>query len=189
MLVPLWPTERREAKGAVSWRCRCDCGNEADFTECQLVHGDVQSCGCLKRRVQAELPEHRKLHFVDGTCVEYLEKRKHRKDNTSGFDGIHLTPAGTYEVRIGFKGKSFYIGTYRDFGEAVQARLKAEQLIHGGFLEAYRTWRKKAALNPAWAEVNPPLFNIVKDGDAFAIRQSTEKSASHFSKPTTMIIK
>ena len=69
------------------WHCRCDCGNEVDVTEDGLLHGNYRSCGCLRQEIWKELPG--QLHMVDGTCVEMLEKRKHRSDNTSGFRGVY----------------------------------------------------------------------------------------------------
>ena len=47
-LVALYPTERRDGRGSVYWRCRCDCGNTANITEASLTHGNARSCGCLK---------------------------------------------------------------------------------------------------------------------------------------------
>ena len=67
--------------------------------------------------------------MVDGTCVEMLEKRKHRSDNTSGFRGVYQLRNGKYRATIGFKGKRFYIGTFVDYQDAVQARQEAESTI------------------------------------------------------------
>ena len=80
------PTQRRDRKGAVYWRCLCDCGNETEVTEDALVNGNNLSCGCLRRENQQKIAN--QLHRIDGTCVEILEKRKARRDNTSGFRGV-----------------------------------------------------------------------------------------------------
>lgn len=48
-----------------------------------------------------------RLHRVDGTCIEFLEKRKYRSDNKSGFRGVFQMPNGRYRVSIGFRGKGF----------------------------------------------------------------------------------
>lgn len=98
------------------WHCRCDCGNEVDVTEDGLLHGNYRSCGCLRQEIWKELPG--QLHMVDGTCVEMLEKRKHRSDNTSGFRGVYQLRNGKYRATIGFKGKRFYIGTFVDYQDA-----------------------------------------------------------------------
>lgn len=131
-LTALYHTDKRSKKGSVFWHCRCDCGNEVEVTEDGLLHGNYKSCGCLRQEIWKELPG--QLHMVDGTCVEMLEKRKHRSDNTSGFRGIYHMNNGKYRATIGFKGKRFYIGTFKNYEDAVQARLEAENTIHGGFV-------------------------------------------------------
>ena len=108
--------------------------------------GICKSCGCLKKENQEKIRE--RLHRVDGTCVEFLEKRKYRKDNKSGFRGVFCTPSGKYRVSIGFRGKRIYLGVYNTFEEAVAARKKGEEEIHGGFLREYRAWEQKAKEDP-----------------------------------------
>ena len=101
-LTALEPTENRDRRGNVYWRCRCDCGNEIEATEYNLVSGSCKSCGCLKKENQEKIVD--RLHRVDGTCIEFLEKRKYRKDNKSGFRGVFRTANGRYRVSIGFAG-------------------------------------------------------------------------------------
>lgn len=135
-LTALEPTENRDRRGNVYWRCRCDCGNEIEATEYNLVSGSCKSCGCLKKENQEKIVD--RLHRVDGTCIEFLEKRKYRKDNKSGFRGVFRTANGRYRVSIGFRGSRIYLGSYSDYDEAVRVRLDAEDRIYGEFLEAYR---------------------------------------------------
>lgn len=149
-LTALFPTEKRDRKGSVYWHCRCDCGNETDVTESGLVHGNYRSCGCLKSENQKNISK--QLHMVDGTCVEMLEKRKYRRDNTSGFRGVYQLKNRKYRVDIGFKGKRFYIGCFEDYDDAVRARLEAEKMIHGGFLTAYHDWQEKEKKDPLWGK-------------------------------------
>ena len=137
-LTALYPTTGRDSKGSVIWHCRCECGKELDISEGSLVHGHYRSCGCLKQEMQKQISD--RLHMIDHTCVEILEKRKYRKDNTSGFRGVSLLKNGRYRVSIGFKKQRFHIGIFSGFEEAVQARLEAEKLIHDGFLQAYYRW-------------------------------------------------
>lgn len=161
-LVALYPSGGRDKKGSVYWHCRCDCGSEVDVTENNLVYGSYRSCGCLKRELQQDITN--KLHRVDGTCLEWLEKRKHRRDNTSGFRGVHRRKNGRYFVAIGFKRKRYYVGLYDSFEEAVQARLEAEKTIHEGFLSSYRAWQGLAESDPQWAERHPYRFDVEKVG-------------------------
>lgn len=155
-LTALYPTEKRDKKGSVYWHCKCDCGREKDITEDKLEHGNVRSCGCLQQQTRDRIGETReKLHFVDGTCIEMLERRKHRSDNTSGFRGVYVKEPGSYKVSIGLQQKRYYLGTFHDFEEAVQARLEAEEIIEEKFLKPYRKWEQRAKEDPEWGEKNP----------------------------------
>ena len=49
-LVAIEPTELRD-RGAVVWRCRCDCGREKLVNTRQLINGSVKSCGCQRKKV------------------------------------------------------------------------------------------------------------------------------------------
>lgn len=146
--------------GRTCWLCRCDCGNETEAPEDVLVQGSVLSCGCLTRENQKIIWS--KLHRVDGTCVEILENRKYRSDNTSGFRGVFRMKNGKYRVDIGFKGKRFYLGTFPDYDQAVQARMSAEELVYKGFLEAYYKWKERADKDPDWKEKHPLVFEVEK---------------------------
>jgi hypothetical protein len=37
----------RATNGVAIWLCRCECGNEKEVTQSNLVSGNVRSCGCL----------------------------------------------------------------------------------------------------------------------------------------------
>ena len=135
-LVAMYPTERRDSRGAVIWHCRCDCGNETDVSYSSLLYGTYSSCGCLRKELGTQVSK--KLTWIDHTALEWLEKRKYRTDNTSGFRGVVQRKNGSYQVNIGFQQKRYYLGIYKTYEEAVEARLAAEDLIHGGFLRACR---------------------------------------------------
>lgn len=137
-LTALYPTEKRDGRGSVIWHCKCDCGSVIDIPYAELVYGNYKSCGCMKKENQKKLPA--RLHRIDGTCLEILERRKHRCDNRSGFRGVYRTDKGRYRVDIGFKSRRFYLGTYDSYDEAVTVRTDAEQKIHDGFVKAYREW-------------------------------------------------
>lgn len=166
-LVAVEPTEKRDAKKSVYWLCRCDCGNEREYTADRLMYGSYQSCGCLKQENQKQIFQ--RLHLVDGTCVEWLEKRKHRSDNNSGFRGVSQMKNGSYQVSIGFKRKRFYLGVYRDFNAAVEARMKAEELLHNRFVDSYYSWKDKADKDPDWAKQHPFVFEVEQVDQTFRI--------------------
>ena len=156
------------------WRCRCDCGGETDVTEDSLTQGNSQSCGCLKREAQQAIPT--RLHRVDGTCVEWLEKRKHRSDNTSGFRGVYPRGDGHYRAVIGFQGKRYYLGSYDSFAAAVAARLEAEELLHGGFVKAWRSWQQQTADLPK-AQRPSFRFEEEKTDGHFVVKAGGQRDA------------
>ena len=94
--------------------------------------------------------------------MEILENRKYRSDNTSGFRGVFRMKNGKYRVDIGFKGKRFYLGTFPDYDQAVQARMSAEELVYKGFLKAYYKWKERADKDPDWKEKHPLVFEVEK---------------------------
>ena len=169
-LVALYPTAARDRKWSVYWHCRCDCGNEVDLTEDNLVHGNYKSCGCLKKEVERDI--HDKLHFVDRTCVEWLEGRKKRRDNTSGFRGVYKNKNGRYRVNIGFKGKKYYVGIYNKYEDAVKARLDAEKVIYDSFLKAYEVWKKQKC-NGA-RENEAFVFEVTREKGEFVIHTNVD---------------
>ena len=134
MLTVLEKTAERSEKGSVLWRCRCECGNEKLFSEDALVHGRTVSCGCYREK---ELPKklNIKLHHLDGTCVEFLQRKK-RSDNTSGHTGVYITPNGRYKAGITFKKKRYHLGVYDTLEDAICARKRGEEM-HSEFLDWY----------------------------------------------------
>ena len=155
------PTDRRDTKGSVFWRCQCVCGQVCEVSADGLLNGNYRSCGCLQKELQQELPN--RLHRIDHTCVEWLEKRKHRRDNSSGFRGVYPQGNGRYRVIIGFKRRRFFVGSYENFEQAVQARLDAEELIHDGFVRAYQKWCQEGAEGPL-------IFDVSKEAGKLVVR-------------------
>lgn len=134
-LKALYPTSERTTSGSVIWQCICDCGKETKVSETALVHGSQISCGCRVSEVGKELSGY--LHFIDGTCIEFLN-RKQRCDNTSGYPGVYRTENGKYKAGITFKKARYYLGTYDTFEEAKQERQKAEMCYHQSFLKEHQ---------------------------------------------------
>lgn len=131
MLTALEPLDRRY-QNSVLWKCRCSCGNECEVAYNQLVSGNTTSCGCKK-----QMHEQPPLHYIDGTCIEMIERRSLRKDNTSGFTGVIAQKNGSWKAEITFQGKRQYLGTYPDRMSAALARKRAENRIFGEYLDSY----------------------------------------------------
>ena len=168
-LVAIEPTEKRDYKGSVIWHCRCDCGKELDVSYDGLTYGNYYSCGCRKRELQENVFD--TLTFVDNTCLEWLEKRKYRSDNTSGLRGVVLRSNGHYSVNIGFKQKRYYLGTYGTYEEAVEVRLKAEEMIHGGFIRACQRMQKQAQVS---GDTSNRLIFEIRKGEGYIEIESND---------------
>lgn len=116
-----------------AWRCRCDCGRETVVTTKRLRAGRTVSCGCVYGKSIGK-----RLTYVDGTCVEMLRAKTVRRNNTSGVPGVGWTPSkGLWRATICFKGKRYYLGGYKSFEDAVQARKRAEEELHDGFVRQF----------------------------------------------------
>ncbi|MBO5125969.1 MAG: AP2 domain-containing protein [Clostridia bacterium] len=117
------------------WECRCECGE----TEYRVSHtlSDEKERMCLncllkangKAMVQA-------AGFVGGTQLSKIQDMKPTAANTSGTRGVYWRKRRqAWEVRLKFRGKLLYIGTYDKYEDAVKARKNAEDEIYRKFLE------------------------------------------------------
>ena len=134
-LTAVCPTNYRVKKGGVIWACQCTCKEITYVAVDNLLSGNTKSCGCLRDENRAPLSE--SLHFVDGTCVEVIEKRKHRSDNKSGFRGVQKIRDDRFRVTIGFKGKNHHIGYFSNLADAIKARLEAEEKYYHPFIQDF----------------------------------------------------
>ena len=135
-LVALYVTQKKsQTKSRCKiWHCKCDCGQECDVIYSELITGNVQSCGCLKK-------ENIKKLFVDGTAPCKLNGSKIRKTNTSGTTGVWYDKArGKWVAEIMFKKKAYHLGRYSQKKDAISARKIAEEKIWGDFLTWYEQY-------------------------------------------------
>lgn len=54
-LIALYPTERRTNNQSVIWHCKCDCGNDCEYSVDRLERGEAVSCGCLVSKGEEKL--------------------------------------------------------------------------------------------------------------------------------------
>lgn len=176
-LTVLYATPRRDKRGSVMWVCQCECGNQKEFSESALVHEKFKSCGCMGEEYRNTI--YQQLHMVDGTCVEFLEKRKNRKDNVSGFRGIVVTEHNKYKAYIGFQGKNYYLGSFDTFEEAKSVRLESEKIIHDGFVTTYYCWKRKAELDEEWGKNNILRYQVTQHSDrTFSVDTNIERNTN-----------
>lgn len=117
------------------WTCRCDCGNQTQIGQTPLQSGKTQSCGCLRSDALVQ-----NMKYIEGTSVIRLEQATDRliATNRSGHNGVYWNrKTQKWAAQIGFKGKTYYLGTYHKLEDAVKARRKAEDRLYGEFLQWY----------------------------------------------------
>ena len=120
-LTVLRPAENIGA--CTAWVCRCDCGQETVVRTDNLRHGRTKSCGCQRGtnplRFGTALAEEVHVERIKTECV--------KKNNTSGVSGVEWLPLKKrWKSTICYKGRRYYLGTYRMFEDAVKARRRAE---------------------------------------------------------------
>ncbi len=126
-----------------AWRCLCDCGREIAVKTSCLRSGHTTSCGCLAKRADSGSSP-LGLTYVDGTCVEMLQAKTVRRNNTSGVSGVDwVRHKQRWRATICFKGKRRYLGSFKDFEDAVEARKRAERELHDEFLREYNETAKE----------------------------------------------
>ncbi|MCB7318609.1 hypothetical protein [Lacrimispora sp. 210928-DFI.3.58] len=118
------------------WECLCDCGNHVVCSRDNLRSGNTQSCGCLGQEKRKENMK-KAIHFVEGTCVERIACRRTCANNTSGHRGVYRRENNRWRASIGFQGKIYNLGSFRDYEDAVNARLMAEKELYDPFLQKY----------------------------------------------------
>lgn len=121
--------------GMHRWNCQCDCGKDTVVGQTLLRSGKTKSCGCLKSTAVVE-----NMRFVEGTSVALLESAGRRlvSSNNSGHNGVYFNSKNKkWIAQIGFKGKTYYLGSFQNLEEAVQVRKKAEERLYGEFLQWY----------------------------------------------------
>lgn len=161
-LTALYPTNLRDGKGYVVWHCRCDCGNETNVSYNELMYSTLQSCGCLRKELDAGLKEH--LTHVGGTSLEMISSKKLPVNNTTGAKGVYFIK-GKYVAKLVFCKKAYYLGKYENIDDAINARKSAEEAVFGKAQAFYALWQKRAEQEGEWAKANPMGFNVVRDGE------------------------
>lgn len=157
-LTALYPVRDKKNLSTASmiWRCKCDCGNEADVSYNNLMYANQKSCGCQKKEHDKKLST--LLTHVASTSIESVRSKKIPKDNTTGYKGVYFI-RGKYVAKIVFQKKPYYLGTFDNIEDAAEARKEAEEILFDAVSEHYRKWKARADVDDIWAEENP--FQVI----------------------------
>lgn len=138
-LVAIRPV--RYKNNELRWECRCDCGKTTYVIPRSLKSGNTTSCGCgMEGNSQYALKD-----MIADTRIGSLYREK-SKNNSSGHVGVYWNKLKEkWYAKIWFQRKQFFLGYYDKYEEACLVREKAEEKIHGGFLEWYaKEYQEKA---------------------------------------------
>lgn len=65
--------------GAAMWKCQCDCGDDTTVRGVSLRNGDIQSCGCSKKKVRDK-----RAYVLWRAMVEYCNPLfSNKRDNNT----------------------------------------------------------------------------------------------------------
>lgn len=118
----------------VEWECLCDCGNTVFRTTDQLTNKKMRMCAECSRQNSVE-HAFKDAGFEQGTQVTKIREMKLTAANTSGCRGVYWNKKQKkWEVRLRFKKKLMYFGSYSNFEDAVKVRHHAEEEVFGAFL-------------------------------------------------------
>jgi len=137
-LTVISPTKER-INGSVVWECVCSCGESKKVSAFHLAIGDTKSCGCLgQERALENIEKARERFYVEGTNLTALT-RKANKTNKSGIKGVHWDKSKSkWMANIGHKGKTIYLGRFKNIEDAAAARKAAEEKYFRPVLEKYQ---------------------------------------------------
>ena len=120
--------------GQHMWRCRCDCGNETVVRQSYLQSRKTKSCGCLQGEQLVAI-----LRLCCGTSVTRLEALRSGtiSSNKSGCTGVYYSKTRKrWCAQLTFRGKTCYLGSFREKEDAIAARKKGEE-VYDDFLNWY----------------------------------------------------
>ena len=99
----------------------------------------TKSCGCYGREINIKsLKAVSDKNHIEGTYIPALGG-KIRANNTNGITGVTYDKSRKkWSATIGFKKKTYNLGRYKKKSDAIKERKKAENELHGDFLEWYQ---------------------------------------------------
>ncbi len=135
------PLPKKQGNGLKNgWLCQCDCGKTVIRTQKDLVHGHLQSCGCLlSDTARKKVVEDNVVGHVDGTTLTAIRPtRPPNKNSKSGVKGVYWNSREQIWIaKIGFQGRSIHLGRFASLSAAKKARIAAEEKYFAPILEEY----------------------------------------------------
>lgn len=120
-------TEKKDYRGRTLYRCVCHCGGVRLVAADRLLAGGVISCGCRQRKAWAQFGGSKeRLGWTEEQEAARIAKQM------TGAKGIYQR-GDTYIAQMKIDYKTYYIGSYDNRDDALQARHTVVQArIKGG---------------------------------------------------------
>lgn len=136
MLYVIEKTNKKNNKGRVLYKCKCECGNIVYYTSSDIKQN--RSCGCW-RKSRARINEMLEtMKYIDNTSIALISKTTLNSNNTSGFRGVSYDKSrNKWRAYIKLQYKTINLGRFNTFEKAVQARLEAEEKYYKPIIEKH----------------------------------------------------
>lgn len=123
--------------GSTYYKCKCDCGNEFETQQSNLLSGAATSCGCEKKGTVQNLNKYRAEVFQDDTRLDTPDLPPTVNSQT-GVRGVYWDKERQkYAVYVILRGKRKYIGRYLTLEQAEIAREKAVHDLYDPIIDEY----------------------------------------------------
>ena len=121
-LIALKPTNKRQGKNQVIWKCKCDCGSITYVTTGHLISGHTTSCGCSNSKGELKISQFLQKLNIDFEYQKTFDQCLNPKTNAKlkfdfylpnyncciEYDGIqHFEYVQYFENKDSFKERSF----------------------------------------------------------------------------------
>jgi hypothetical protein len=127
----------RDAKGDVTWLCRCDCGGEAVVSGSNLRTGNTTSCGCFRlEQLRKKATRHGKRHTRVYTIWLNMVQRCTNPLNTSFAD------YGGRSINVCPEWRNFQ-QFYADMGDPPDGTSLDRIDVNGDYCKANCQWATK----------------------------------------------
>jgi hypothetical protein len=130
-LTAIYPTTSKYYRSRI-WFFECECGEGVWRDAHTVMRGHTTSCGCIGKSNRLLNCKENRTCCVEGTNLGNLINPVLKKNNTSGYNGVHRVQYKTGDrwiAQIMFKRRGYYLGSYTTLEEALLARQEAEKLL------------------------------------------------------------
>lgn len=141
-LTAIKPIGTAKNRSAV-WLCKCDCGNQCEYTQKNLVSGNSKSCGkcgLREKNLAIALSKHNLKACIDGSKYDQIkeDRKPNKNNNTSNVKGVWFDKnRKKYVSELRFQRQKVFMKRFDTIEEAIEARKEAEKKYFEPIREEY----------------------------------------------------